>query len=391
MSTEKPLRILHILGGLNRGGVETWLLHVLRNIDRGRYQMDFLVHTTAPCAYDEEIRSLGSEIIPCLHPSQPLRYARSFKRICRKYGPYDVVHSHVHFFNGMTLWLAAQMGVRGRIAHMYPLRDTRPQNLRRAAYRTLVTRMIARYATIILSDSHNSLAAFQSICDCRHLPSMPLYCGIDQSPFQRRVDRAEVRRSLELPLDKPVITFVARLSPHKNHAQLVRVADRLNADGHRYHFVIAGSHGELLEHYQKVVADRPYISMLTGVKDISGLLLASDLFFFPSLEEGFGIVAVEASAAGLPIVATNLPTIQEACAPSHHAFMFPPDDDEIATRHIRTILTDRSLRESLSADAREWAPRYSVGHSVDKLMAVYNRYRPAVPEQRERALAQSSR
>ncbi len=47
----KPVRILHVVGGMNRGGVETWLMHVLRNIDREQYQMDFLVHTTEPYAY----------------------------------------------------------------------------------------------------------------------------------------------------------------------------------------------------------------------------------------------------------------------------------------------------------------------------------------------------
>ena len=57
----KPIRILHVVGGMNRGGVETWLMHVLRLIDRDRFRMDFLVHTELPCAYDDEIRSLGSK------------------------------------------------------------------------------------------------------------------------------------------------------------------------------------------------------------------------------------------------------------------------------------------------------------------------------------------
>ena len=43
-----PVRVLHVLGGMNRGGVETWLMHVLRHIDRNRFRMDFLVHTVNP-------------------------------------------------------------------------------------------------------------------------------------------------------------------------------------------------------------------------------------------------------------------------------------------------------------------------------------------------------
>ena len=71
MTDQRPIRILHIVGGMNRGGVETWLMHVLRHIDRERYQMDFLVQKTAPGAYDDEIRALGSRIIACPHPHRP--------------------------------------------------------------------------------------------------------------------------------------------------------------------------------------------------------------------------------------------------------------------------------------------------------------------------------
>ena len=52
--TSKTIRVLHVVGGMNRGGVETWLMHVLCHIDRERFRMDFLVHTDSPCRYDED-------------------------------------------------------------------------------------------------------------------------------------------------------------------------------------------------------------------------------------------------------------------------------------------------------------------------------------------------
>ena len=86
----KQIRVLHVLGGFVRGGLETWLVQVLRRIDRDRFKMDFLVHTEQPCAYDDEVRNLGGEIIPCLHPRKPLLYRRNFLRVLRDHGPYDV-------------------------------------------------------------------------------------------------------------------------------------------------------------------------------------------------------------------------------------------------------------------------------------------------------------
>ncbi len=83
-----PLRILHVLGMMERGGAETWLMHILRSIDRTRYHMDFLVHVPEPQDYDDEIRALGSSVIVVPHTRHPLLYAREFNRILREYGPY---------------------------------------------------------------------------------------------------------------------------------------------------------------------------------------------------------------------------------------------------------------------------------------------------------------
>ena len=77
----RPIRVLHVVGGMNRGGVETWLMHLLRRVDRGRLQMDFLVQTDAPCAYDAEIRDLGARIISCPEPRRPWTHARNLSQI----------------------------------------------------------------------------------------------------------------------------------------------------------------------------------------------------------------------------------------------------------------------------------------------------------------------
>src|SRR6476469_699947 len=117
---QRPIRILHVVGGMNRGGVETWLMHVLRNIDRDRFHMDFLVHTEQACSYDEEIRALGSRIIPCVGSnSKPWLYAQNFKHILHEYDTYEIIHSHVHHYSGHILRLAHKAGIPIRIAHSH--------------------------------------------------------------------------------------------------------------------------------------------------------------------------------------------------------------------------------------------------------------------------------
>lgn len=152
-------RILHAIGGMNRGEVQDWLMHILRHIDRENFQIDFLVHTTQRCIYDEEIFALGSRIIPCQYPSELWIYASNFKQILCKYGTYDVIHSHLNYFNGYVLRSAQQMGVSTRIAHSHV--DTyiveHPGEFSQQLYFTLMKDWINRYATHGLGFSQNAL------------------------------------------------------------------------------------------------------------------------------------------------------------------------------------------------------------------------------------------
>jgi len=368
--TNRAIRILHVVGNMNRGGVETLLMRVLRYIDRDRFHMDFVGHSQ-PSAYDDEIRALGSEIWPAIPKAPPWTYASRFRRLLREHGPYDVVHSHIYFYSGLVLRLAAQMKVPVRIASIYPQIDKKPQTIRRKLYRALMTRWINKYATVIMACSQSTLSSFQRICDCASTQKSVVYCGLNLNPFNNTVNATTVRRSFALPTDRPLVVYVARFFPHKNHEQIFRIANRMKELNFPVHFALIGSHGQLLENFQRLSEKRDDISILTNVADITELLLAADLFFFPSLNEGFGIVALEAAAAGLPIVATDLPTIREAVPPDHRRFMIAPNDDPAATQNIMMILSDQELRQTLSAQAKQWAKEFSIASSVDTLLPYY--------------------
>lgn len=370
--SRQKLRILHVVGSMTAGGIETWLINILRLIDRSRFQIDFLVHTDQPCFYDEEIRSLGSKIIPCLTPSNPWRYSRNFRKILRLYGPYDIVHSQVYLYDGFVLRLADRENVPVKISHIHPLTDINQTKPFRLIYRWIMCRLIAKYATHLLCPSKNTLKKFQKICDISNQQTSILYNGVDLEKFDRPIDKIAIRKKSNLPLDRFIVVYVARFDPHKNHAQIFRIAEKMYQNNQNVHFVLVGSSGELLKSVQEKVEQHNNISMIVGLKDISELLRAADLFFFPSLEEGFGIVAIEAAAAGLPIVATDLSTIREACCESHHVFMFPSNDDLAAINNILTIVNNQELRQTLSLDAVQWARNFSINESLNSLISIYS-------------------
>ncbi len=232
----KTIRVLHVLGALNRGGVENWLLHVLRKLDRDRFRLDFLVHTTSSGVFDEEIRALGGAILHCPQPSRAWSYARRFRRLLREHGPYDVVHSHVHHYSGFVLRLARRAGVPARIAHSHTTsgggwrvegggrRNTlHPAELLRQGYLALMRYWLTRHATVCLSASRQAHEALFGPANGHDQGHRVLPCGIDLEPFRVKVDAAAVRAEFGLPPDGFVLGHVGRFAACKNHNLLVAI------------------------------------------------------------------------------------------------------------------------------------------------------------------------
>jgi glycosyltransferase involved in cell wall biosynthesis len=315
------VKVLQIVGGMDTGGVETWLMHLLRRLDRDRYHFDFLTHTTKACFYDDEIRALGSRILPCMHPSRPWQYAGNFLRILKTYGPYDVVHSHVHHFSGFPLMLASWAGVPIRVAHSH--NDTsaheKQAGLIRRLYLGGAERLIQRYATTGLACS--GMAATDLFGDdwSKDSTRRILYCGIDLEPFTQPVSREEMRKELGIPSDALVLGHVGRFSEQKNHEFLLDIFAEVARRKPESRLLLVGDgelRGAILQRARRLELENKVI--LAGVRpDIARLMKgAMDVFVFPSRWEGLGLVLLEAQAACLHCIYSDCITREVEIVPS---------------------------------------------------------------------------
>ncbi|WP_341530185.1 glycosyltransferase family 1 protein [Nostoc sp. UHCC 0302] len=307
---QHPIRILHVVGGMNRGGIETWLMHVLRHIDRDRFQMDFLVHTDKPCAYDDEIRALGSRIIPCLQPSKPWLYARNFQRILHEYGLYDIVHSHVHHFSGYILLLANQAGVSIRIAHSHLDSSSLEAKAiwKRSLYLAVMKRWINLYATTGLACSRKATSLFGLPWE-KDPRWQLLYCGIDLKAFQTVLDPMSVRAEFGIPEDAFVIGHVGRFEQQKNHHFLLEIITEVVKRESNIRLLLVGDGSLHPDIEQKVLQMglTDYVIFAGSRHDVPRLMRgAMNVFLFPSLFEGLGLVLIEAQAAGLPCILSDV-------------------------------------------------------------------------------------
>ena len=306
----EPIRILHAVGGMNRGGIETWLMHILQHIDRDRFQMDFLVHTNDPCDYDEQVRALGSRIIPCPEAHKPWIYSGKLKRILREYGPYDIVHSHLHHFSGYILRLAKQAGVPTRISHSH--NDTAANQakagFKRRLYLKLMRSWIDRYANAGLACRHKAAASFFGTDWASDSRWQALYYGIDLKPFQAEIDAIALKNQLGIPEDAFVIGHVGRFVEQKNHQFLVDIVAEVAKREPKTRLLLIGD-GKLRSQIEGKAAlfglrDK---TIFAGIRsDVPQLMQIMDTFLLPSLFEGLGLVLIEAQAAGTACIFSDV-------------------------------------------------------------------------------------
>jgi glycosyltransferase involved in cell wall biosynthesis len=315
------IRVLHVVGSMVSGGVETWLLQVLRHIDRDRFHLDILVHTDQPGDYDDEVRKLDSEIFPCVEPKRPFLYSKKFATIVNRDGKYDVVHSHVDRFSGYVMRLAAKNEIPVRITHSHL--DASSSNakagIRRRGYLRVMGNWINRYSTIGLAASEPAGRALFERKWGADPRLRTLYCGIETAPFQGVARRRELRREFRIPDDSFVVGHVGNFRPQKNHEFIVEIArDLLNREPASYFLLIGdGPLRPMIEAKVSSIGLSDRVIFAGRRADVSQLLNgAIDVFLFPSLFEGLPLSLLEAQAAGLRSVVSAEITTEADVVPS---------------------------------------------------------------------------
>ena len=373
--TKRPIRILHVVGGMNVGGVETWLMQVLRNIDRDRYRMDFLVHTDRPCVYDEEIRTLGSAIIPCLRPSNPALYAYNFLRILKQHGPYDVVHSHVHHFSGFVVWLALLAGVPSRLVHSHS--DTSSLRAKENFFRQWYLRgtefLIKKCATTGLACSRQAALDLYGGSWEEDGRWRLLYCGIDLKIFREPVDRSITRKEFGYSNETLVLGHVGRFSEVKNHDLLVEIFAEIVRIEPSARLMLVGDGPLRDEIVQKVerLGLREKVCFAGIRPDVPRIMRGVfDVFIFPSLFEGLPLSLVEAQAAGLPCIYSDTIDSSVNIVNELNVQHSPDEPAQVWAKTILYNIKKRKLSEYFSFKKVENS-NFNLQKSLENLYGLY--------------------
>ena len=300
-----PVRILQVSYGMDRGGAETLIMNIYRNIDRNKVQFDFLLHNPERTAYEDEIESLGGRIyrIPRFLGYNGITYDRNLKAFLLAHPEHRIIHDHLMDSSQETFKVAKKLG-RITIAHSHIVE-----------YYT----HLSDYIRFFFRRNLYSLSDYRFACSKEagewlyrgKADFTVLRNGIDTSRYEYSEElRKETRKELGIEENEFLITNIGRMVEQKNQKRLIDIFSLFSRKHPDSRLMITGTgslENELREEAEKKgVGDRV---IFTGERsDVPALLSASDLFLFPSLFEGFGIVLIEAEAEGLPCVfSSNLP------------------------------------------------------------------------------------
>lgn len=298
---KQPIRVLHVVTIMNLGGIETFLMTLYRNIDRSKIQFDFLVHRSEKGFFDDEIKELGGRIhvVQSLNPKRVVSYCRELSSLFKKNKEYSIVHSHLNANSSLVLWIAKKNKIKNRIAHSH----TDQASGKKYYLKNILRKYINQVSTARFACSQQAGTWLFKDADFEVFKN-----SIDSKRFKFSLEKREnIRDVLKISADSILIGNIAGFSKPKNHLFMIDVFNQYIKIRPDSKLILVGDGGMFKEVRDKVNNLRLADSVIfTGaVVNANDYLNAMDLFLFPSLFEGLGIVAIEAQCNGLPVLMTD--------------------------------------------------------------------------------------
>ena len=299
-------KLLCIVGSLNQGGAETFLMKILRKIDRSKYMIDFCVMRNEIGEYEEEIKELGGKIYHITPKSQnPARCFFEIKSIV-KLGRYEnVMRVNEHSLSTVDL-IAAKFGGAKKLIMRSSNADS---GSKKSKFLHKLFNFLPRWIPNVKIAPSKKAAEYtfgkQNVKKGK-VAFLQNGLAVDDFTFNELV-RQNLRKELNLE-DKFVVGHIGRFQKQKNHKFLIDVFKEILKKKENACLMLVGGNGELLEQTKEYVNQlglENKVLFLGNRSDVPKLLSAFDVLVFPSLFEGMPNVVIEAQAAGLPCLISD--------------------------------------------------------------------------------------
>ncbi len=382
MKTEK-IRVLHVITRLIIGGAQVNTLLTVAHLDRRRYRVTLASGpTTGPegSLEDQIPGEIAFERIPELvRNPDPLKDIIALRRLyaLMRRGRYHIVHTHT-----------TKAGLLGRIAARLarvPIVVHTPHGhafhgyLNSAGSRALqrVERWLAHWTDRIICLTEAERRDHLRVRVGPPEKFEVIHSGVDIERFrQARVNSLEgARRALGLPETGPLVGCVARLVPVKGVDYLLEAVPLVHAAVPHATVIFVGDGPLRAQLEQRAAALRlnGAVEFLGLRRDVAEIIALCDVVVLPSLNEGMGRAAVEALAAGRPVIGSRISGIQDVISEGETGLLVPPGDPEALAHAIIRCLTNPALADAMGRRAQAEAEHFGVTPMMTKIDRLYTR------------------
>jgi D-inositol-3-phosphate glycosyltransferase len=291
---------------------------------------------------------------------------------------YDLIHSH-YWLSG---WVGQILKTAWRVPHVImfhtlgEVKNRHHLDEREPEYRIDGERLVAQGVDRVICASEGEKDMLVALYGVPASRVTVVPCGVDTEVF-RPHDRLEVRKRLGLPQRSPIVLFVGRIEPLKGIDVLLRAVSHI--DGRLAVLVIGGDGKDLARKAELAalaaelrIADK--ITFLDAVPhdDLPLYYNAADVCVVPSYYESFGLVAVEAMACGVPVIASRVGGLKETVQDGQTGYLVPWLCPEPFAERLELLLNNEPLRRSLGREARMAAERYHWSEVAARVEDVYH-------------------
>ena len=381
---------LATLGGKEAGGMNVYVRELVRALGRRglgvdvftRSQDEHVPHVLHDLGYGNRVVHIPAGPETPVPKDELPRYLPEFERgildfAARKRLSYDVIHSHY--------WLSGQVGLRLREAWGLPVvqmfhtlgemknRVARSPEERASKQRIAMERRLLEESDRIIASTEAELAQFRWIYRIESDRAVVIEPGVDTARFYP-IPVDEAREYVGAPDGRRIILFVGRIEPLKGLDSLLNAVAMLEQRGvlarHSIQLMVIG--GEPDASPEQLTAEMSRLQSLTRELQIEPRVTflgkrsqdtlqyyysAAEVVVMPSHYESFGLVALEAMACEVPVIATRVGGIPEVVRHGADGFLYEIGDVESMAKGCLSILNDPQLRETLGKSARDRANR----------------------------------
>lgn len=381
------LRVLQVFSALGVGGAEIWLMALLKYFRERNDELpvtvkfDILLTGGEKSVLDDDAAALGAKIFYVPYRRKRLgAFIRDFRQILLR-GSYDAIHDHQDTTAGLHFLFGTGLLPPVRIAHFHNAFECYPRGVIRKVNFFAGRQFVNQFASHISGTSLEVLDQFGiRTSTSKNSFRGAVHCGFEVSCFKgnHRSAHSELCDEFGWSDNVKILLFAGRLEKRKNPDFALEVARKCIERRPDVRLLIAGAgggiHRTLAARIGALQLERQ-IRLLGSRSDIARLMLGSNVFLFPSLAEGLGMVLAEAQASGLPILASASTPSESVVIPEIIRFLSLSEGPATwASEALRLIDQDRP--DVSKCNNAMQGSAFSIEASASRLLQMYGGGRP---------------